>query len=195
MGECLKCGKKVGFFTTKDIGLLTPLCSNCAKELKEVYLPLCVMLLKTDRPEIETEQQTLGRIAALHLLCAERANLVHRLASEETGVLEDHHAWHMSKAASIKFCKKALEIKNDDPDSTTFLQAILLRAESLNACEAPPFATTHFFTNFVKLAPSLIKSEHQAVFSGLVTIKDFEDLVKSIPGNQWLGENPAGDLS
>ena len=188
MGQCLKCGKKVGFFSTRDVGVITPLCSNCAKELRKEVVPLIVMLLISDRSELENEPKTMGRIAALHLLCAERVNIVRRLKSAETGLLEDYHTWYLSKDASIKFCRKALEKKIDDPNANIFLQTLLLQAESLSASQAPELVDTNII--FLRASDSLTftRPEHQAAFSGVVTMKDFEEFIKSIPGNQWLEE-------
>jgi hypothetical protein len=184
MGQCIKCGKKVGFFSTKDMGLVSPLCSNCAKELEMELLPLIEILLKSDVQSLEREPKTMGTIAALHLLCAERVNIVHQLKSDNTGQLEDHHTWGLSRIASMKFCLKALEKINNNPDANIFLHEVMSRAESLKTCEAPVLVASRF----LKLPGSLTRPEHQAICSGVVTIKDFEEFLKSIPGNQWLKE-------
>ena len=183
MANCRKCKKKFPFFTIRPARHPNPLgpgylCGGC-------YQPYLLVLEKYKKSleNADSNPKAAVWVVLCCLLAAQRINLVRTLTAVLCGIVETKNSWEVCRQKSIELSKKAMAMLPSDSEGRVFIQGLLNRAEEI--AESPPreILIQKYGSVF---GDSIIPIEYEAITRSGISMNELDDLIKSLPGHQWL---------
>ena len=195
MAACVKCARKLGFFSANlCVGFVTPLCKACHGPLME---SITDFVLKYD--ELEKTAKSDPRAAAwkavANLVCAEQVNevLETHYGIDQIGVKEE--TWTVSRDKAVGYAQMALGQVAEGSAESRFLSAILTRAKAIEAGQGKQHTKVRRVASLGLFGGggTVFTADLEALMSGLVGFDSFDATLKTLPGHEWLtpGASPA----
>ena len=125
----------------------------------------------------ERDSHACVRLAALHLLCAERVNIVYRVKGV-FGPVSETETWEASQDKALEFARKALAmLSKDDPQQQT-AETLLKRGAAMFAPFAKP---TNFDTFSDGVIFHTVYAPHElAIIKGERTLQELELFIQEL---------------
>lgn len=154
------------------------------ENLEEDFVFHCILITRT--PDTDPSK-VYAWLALAHILSAHRQNhsVTYKQAAFKTD-LGTYDLWAPAKESAITKARKAMDLLEPDTPAWHFTKCILEKAQALE----PMLPKTHSTVSLGGYPVSQIPNPSDAALGAAkITLDEFLDFVRQIPGHEWLTES------